>query len=186
MARICRQVIRPLTAVMVVAASCVAGPVAMAQDLPINAFYGYFQGSGIAESSDSLYFGITVRDLDVKIGAEGTGFYVKWTSVIRGGDDLNNPKIRRHTQRRSFAPSSAASVFDGVDRQDPRDNGLAWAYVRDQTLSVNVIQITAAGGYVIQTYNRTLEGTGMHLRFINIANGERQRGVDARLVKVGN
>ena len=48
------------------------------------------------------------------------------------------------------------------------------------------MQITEAGGYVIQTYKRTLKGTGMHLKLINVANGEPQREVDARLVKVGN
>lgn len=162
-----------------------AGPAA-AQDLPINAFYGHFQGSGVAENSDSLYFGVTVRDLDVKIGAEGTGFYVEWTSVIRGGGDPNNPDIRRRSQRMSFVPGRAANVFDVAARQDPRGDGLAWAQIKDQTLSVHVMQITATGGYVIQTYNRTLEGTGMRLKFINVANGEPQREVDARLVKVGN
>ncbi len=161
------------------------GP-ASAQDLPVKAFFGHFQGSGVAENSDSLYFGVTVRDLDVKIGGEGSGFYVEWTSVIRGGGDPNNPDIRRRTQRMSFVPGNAPTVFNVADRQDPRGDGLAWANINGQTLSVHVMKITESGGYVIQTYNRTLEGTGMRLKFINVANGEPQREVDARLVKVGN
>ena len=60
---------------------------AKAQDLSIEAFYGHFQGSGVAENSDSLYFGVTVRDLDVRITPEAPGFAVEWTSVIRGGGD---------------------------------------------------------------------------------------------------
>ncbi len=186
MTRISRCLITSLATAMLFATSWFIAPAAIAQGLPVGAFYGHYQGSGVAENSDSLYFGVTVRDLDVKIGAEGTGFYVEWTSVIRGGGDPNNPDIRRRTQRMDFTPGATASVFNGVGRDNPRADGLAWAQVHDQTLSVHVMQITDAGGYVIQTYNRTLEGTGMRLKFINIANGEPQREVDALLVKVGN
>jgi hypothetical protein len=73
-----------------------------------------------------------------------------------------------------------------VGMQDPRGDGLSWAAINGQTMSVHVIRITESGGYVVQTYNRTLEGTGMRLQFINVADGEPQREVDARLVKVGN
>ena len=102
MTRISRFLTSSLAAAMLITASWLAAPAASAQSLPIDAFYGHFQGSGVAENSDSLYFGVTVRDLDVRIGAEGTGFYVEWTSVIRGGGDPNNPDIRRRTQRDVF------------------------------------------------------------------------------------
>ena len=185
MTRISRCLITSLAAAMLFATSWLIAPAAIAQSLPVNAFYGHFQGSGVAENSDSLYFGVTVRDRDVKIGAEGTGVYVEWTSVIRGGGDPNNPDIRRRTQRMDFTPAPELNVFNATGRDNPRTDGLAWAQIQDQTLSVHVMQITATGGYVIQTYNRTLEGTGMRLKFINVANGEPQREVDARLVKVG-
>ncbi|CAK9060105.1 Uncharacterized protein SCF082_LOCUS31718, partial [Durusdinium trenchii] len=183
MTRFSRFPIAALAAVLLVLAGWLSAPAAIAQSLPIGAFYGHFQGSGVAENSDSLYFGVTVRDLDVKIGPEGSGFYVEWTSVIRGGGDPNNPDIRRRSQRMAFMPDAEPNVFRAVGRDDPRGTGLAWARINDRTLSVHVMQITASGGYVIQTYNRTLEGTGMRLKFINVANGEPQREVDARLVK---
>jgi hypothetical protein len=186
MTRISRFLTTSLAAAMLIATSWIVAPQAIAQALLVNAFYGHYQGSGVAENSDSLYFGVTVRDLDVKIGAEGTGFYVEWTSVIRGGGDPNNPDIRRRTQRMDFKPGADVNVFNATGRDNPRTDGLAWAQIQNQTLSIHVMQITAAGGYVIQTYNRTLEGTGMRLKFINVANGEPQREVDARLVKVGN
>ena len=186
MARTRHYLITPLATVILVAASWLGATAAMADDLPVKSFYGHFQGSGVAENSDSLYFGVTVRDLDVKIGAEGNGFYVEWTIVIRGGGDRNNSDIRRRTQRISFTPGDTANFFNAVGRQDPRGKGLTWAQIEKQTLSVYVMQITEAGGYVIQTYKRTLKGTGMHLKLINVANGEPQREVDARLVKVGN
>jgi len=65
-------------------------------------------------------------------------------------------------------------------------DGLGWASINERTLTVHVLRITGTGGYVIQTYDRTLEGTGMKLKFVNVANGEPQREVEARLVKVGN
>ncbi|MBT6119671.1 MAG: hypothetical protein HOH66_17555, partial [Rhodospirillaceae bacterium] len=45
-----------LAALAVVALSA---PTAWAQNLPLKAFFGHYQGNGIAESADSLYFGVT-------------------------------------------------------------------------------------------------------------------------------
>ena len=64
--------------------SIAAGAVSAA-DPNITAFYGKFQGGGIAENDDSIYFGVTTRDFDFTIGPAGNGFSVEWTSVIRGG-----------------------------------------------------------------------------------------------------
>ncbi len=159
---------------------------AHAQALPINAFYGHFQGSGIAENDDSLYFGVTVRDLDVRIGPEGGGFYVEWTSVIRGGGDPNNPDVRKRTQRVAFSPSNRPNVFASSSATNPMDGALIWARIKDQTLTVNVMRISESGSYTVQTYNRTVSGTGMILNFVNTTDGEPRRQVEARLVKVGN
>ena len=157
-----------------------------AQALPVDAFYGHFQGSGIAENDDSLYFGVTVRDLDVRIGPEGNGFYVEWTSVIRGGGDPNNPDVRKRTQRIAFSPSERPNVFTTASATNPMDGGLVWARIVDQTLTVNVMRISQNGSYTVQTYDRTLSGNGMTLNFINTTDGEPRRSVEARLVKVGN
>ncbi len=181
-----RTASRLLAPVVLLTALALAAP-ANAQDLAKEAFYGHFQGSGVAEDRDSLYFGVTVRDLDVKIGSQAPGFYVEWTSVIRGGGDPNNPDVKRRTARMSFVPGANPGVFNSTDAQDPRSpQGLGWASISERTLSIHVMRITDAGGYSVQTYNRTLEGTGMRLQFVNVSNGEPQREVDARLVKVGN
>lgn len=160
-------------------------PGAHAQTLPIDAFYGHYQGSGIAENEDSLYFGVTVRDLDVRIGPEADGFYVEWTSVIRGGGDPNNPDVRKRSQRVAFLTSDRPNVFTSKTATNPMDGGLIWARIVDQMLTVNVMRISENGSYTVQTYNRTLSGTGMTLKFINTTDGEPQRQVEARLVKVG-
>ncbi|MBO6784872.1 MAG: hypothetical protein JJ899_16600 [Alphaproteobacteria bacterium] len=183
MTRFSLRLLAPAVALLL----AVANTSASAQDLAKEAFYGHFQGSGVAENSDSLYFGVTVRDLDVRIGAEAPGFFVEWTSVIRGGGDPGNPDVKRRTARMSFVPSAEPGIFNATGARDPRGaSGLGWASISGQTLSVHVMRITDSGGYVIQTYDRTLEGTGMRLQFVNVANGEPRRQVDARLVKVGN
>lgn len=164
-----------------------AAPImAQAQNLPVDAFYGHYQGSGIAENEDSLYFGVTVRDLDVRIGPEADGFYVEWTSVIRGGGDPNNPDIRKRSARVAFSPSERPNVFVSKTATNPMKDGLIWARVLDQTLTVNVMRVSDNGSYIVQTYNRTLSGTGMTLNFVNTADGEPLRQVEARLVKVGD
>lgn len=169
-------------ALLVLAASLGAN----AQTLPINGFYGHFQGSGIAENDDSLYFGVTVRDLDVRIGPEADGFYVEWTSVIRGGGDPKNPDLRKRSQRISFQPGERPNVFTSQAAANPMNGGFVWARILDQTLTVNVMSIAKNGSYTVQTYNRTISGTGMTLKFINTTDGEPQRQVEARLVKVRN
>ena len=158
---------------------------AAAADLPLDAFYGRYQGSGIAENRDSLYFGVTVRDLDVLIGAEGSGFFVEWTSVIRSGGDPANPDIKRRTQRMTFVPAPSGSMYYATGSQDPAGDGFVWARIADQTLTVNVMLVRPDGSYAIQTYDRTLSGTGMALKFVNVTNGEPTREVSARLVKTG-
>ena len=161
-------------------------PSAMAQTLPVDAFYGHFQGSGIAENDDSLYFGVTVRDLDVRIGPEAGGFFVEWTSVIRGGGDPNSPDVRKRTQRVGFSPSNRPNVFTSKTATNPMTGGLIWARIKDRTLTVNVMRVSDNGSYTVQTYNRTVSGTGMTLNFVNTTDGEPRRQVEARLVKVGN
>jgi hypothetical protein len=177
---------RPLSRLVALLVLLLAPVTASAADLPIDAFYGRYQGSGIAENRDSLYFGVTVRDLDVVIGAEGNGFFVEWTSVIRSGGDPANPDIKRRTQRMAFVPGPGGRIYFAKGSQDPLDGGYVWARIADQTLTVNVMLVAKDGSYAIQTYDRTLSGTGMALRFVNVTNGEPSREVSARLVKTGN
>ena len=158
-----------------------------AQNLPITAFFGHFEGSGIAEDADSLYFDVTVRDLDVRIGPEGGGFYVEWTSVIRAGGDPANPEVRKKTNRATFFPGAQASVFQAQAGGDVLGGQpLNWARIAGNTLTINVFVIRDDGGYEVQSYDRTLDINGMTLEFTRIRDGEPVRKVEGRLVKVGN
>lgn len=161
---------------------------AQAQDknLPPKAFYGHYQGNGIAESADSLYFGVTMRDLDVVIEPVGQGFTVTWTTVIRQGGDPKNPDVRRKGTEFEFAPTADPQVFVSPGSSDPLNGGqLAWARIEKRTLTV-YLMVIENGVYSVQSYARTLTGEGMELVFRRITDGQAKREVRARLVKVSN
>ncbi len=161
-------------------------PAADAKDASIKAFYGTYQGSGIANSKDSLYFGITMRDMDVAIHAKGDGFIVEWTTVLRQGGTPQNPDVRRKASSITFVPTENPRRFASVDRTDPySDVGMSWARLKGNTLSVFVLTISAEGKYNLQSYARTISGTGMELRFQRIKDGDQSRAVKGKLVKIG-
>ena len=158
-----------------------------AENLPAAAFFGTFQGSGYAENRNSLYFGTTVRDLDVVIAPAGAGFSVTWTTVIRGGGDPDKPDTRRKTQTVVFAPSGQPGVFRSTLSGAPLSgNPYIWARIEAQTLSVYILNITADGAYEMQSYARTLSGYGMELVFSRIRDGEPVRSARAKLTKLAN
>lgn len=165
---------------------CWAGTSARAADLSIAAFFGEFQGSGVAENADSLYFGTTARDLDVVIGPDNTGgaFFVRWTTVIRGGGDPNNPNVRRKTQNIIFKNTPQSGVFRGAGSGDLlRGEPYIWARITDQTMTVYIMKIGESGGYNMQSYARTLSAFGMDLVFKRIRDGEPVRQASAKLTK---
>ena len=64
-----------------------------AGNIQIDAFYGRWKGTGMAETPGSVYFSMTARDLDVLIAPKGEGFTVSWTTVLRQGGDPDNPDV---------------------------------------------------------------------------------------------
>ncbi len=167
-------------------ALCWAGTPAIAADLSVAAFFGAFQGSGIAENADSLYFGTTARDLDVVIDADNTGgaFVVRWTTVIRSGGDPNKPNVKRKSQNITFKNTPRPGVFRGVGSGDPLSGEpYIWARITGQTLTIYILNIDESGGYNMQSYARTLNGFGMDLVFKRIRDGEPVRQASAKLTK---
>jgi hypothetical protein len=150
-----------------------------AEPTAIAAFVGTFTGIGVAESYDDIYAPETVRDLDVVIAARGPDFSVTWTTVVRsvGG------KAKRKTRTLSFASTGVGSQYRNDVLDDPFGDGLAWAGIEEQTLSVFVLNIDAKGGYQLQRYARTLTGLGMDLAFTRKVDGEDLRVVKAKLVR---
>ena len=170
-----------LTAVILVFGTLAA----RAQDLPASAFYGTWEGSGVAENADSLYFAMTTRDFDVVIGAAGDGFTVTWTTVIRSGGDPNNPDIRRRQASLTFEPAARPGVYESTDSGDPLDGGvLSWARIDGNTLSIHQMTLNDSGGFELTTSDRTITSLGMELSFRRLRDGEQVRTVTGRLIKI--
>ncbi len=170
-----------LVAAFLIAASASA----RAADLDIKAFFGTFQGGGVANDADSLYFGVTARDFDVQIAPAGNGFEVKWTSVIRSGGTPSKPDVRRKTSALTFAPTNRPGVWRASDSGDPvGGNNAAWARIGGNKLSVYLMVVLDDGRYELQQHDRTLTGQGMELVFTRLRDGDQVRTVKGRLVKV--
>jgi hypothetical protein len=159
-----------------------------ANDLPIDAFFGTFVGSGLARSDVSDYFGLTVRDLDVTIAAAGGGAVsVSWTTVIRQGGDPDNPDVRRKSANVVLEPSGRGGIYRVQGAGDPlTGENLAWAYVKGHSLIMHSLVIHDDGAYAMQTYKRTLSDLGMALEFTSVSDGTTLRKVEARLTKRAN
>lgn len=157
---------------------------AQAQEVGLAAFFGRWEGSGIAEDPDNLFFSMTARDLDVRIEPQGDGFTITWTTLIRVGDDTANPEIRRREASLTFGPRSAMGFYPALDSGDPLAGGvMSWARLEDRTLTVYQMVMTDGGGYALTRYARTLTAPGMELLFRRDQDGETTRTVRARLVK---
>ena len=156
-----------------------------AQDLPISAFAGTWQGSGVAENADSLFFAVTTRDFDVVIEEAGDGFTVTWTTIIHSGGDPDDPDIRRREASLTFQPSDRPGVYESTDSGDPLEGGvLSWARITGNTLSVHQMALNDGGGFELTTYDRTITSLGMDLDFRRLRDGQEVRSVTGRLIKV--
>lgn len=172
------------TCVAALSLALFAAAPAGAKALSIKAFYGTFKGTGIAENRDSLYFGVTVRDLDVTIQPSGQGFEINWTTVIRRGGNPNKPKVRRKTQKMVFAPAKRPGLFRGEGSGDPLSGKpYSWARIEKNSLITYVLSVNSDGSYEVQSYTRTLVPTGMSFVFKRIKDGEPVRTVKGKLVK---
>jgi len=158
-----------------------------AENLTIDAFYGEWQGMGVAKNPESLYFGETVRDFDVKIGPSGQGFSLTWTTVLRQGGDPNNPNVERKSATVDFGPSAKGQYWAAKDTGDPLSGEAAtWARVAGNTLSVYILSVDETGEPNLQIYARTLTAPGMALKFTRIRGDAPSRTVEGRLVKIAD
>lgn len=165
-----------------------AASAAPQRNLDIKAFFGSFSGSGISEAEDVAYLGVTQRDLDVRIsGAADGGFAVAWTTVLRDGGNAPNPAVRRRATTMNFIPGPRPGLFRATDNGDPLAGGtVSWARISRNTMTIHMFGVRDDGHHEIQTYARTLSGTGMDLVYTRIVDGERQRRVRGKLVKNAN
>ena len=157
------------------------------RDLPIAAFAGRFTGSGIAAGEDADYLGVTQRDLDIQIQAQGNGFSATWRTVLRQGGSPGNPNVRTREVSLTFVPLGRPGVFRANESGDPTaGQALVWARIRGNTLYIYEINMIEDGRLDVQTYARTVSGAGMQLEYTRVLDGERRRIVRGRMVKQAN
>ncbi len=155
----------------------VGGGTAWADSPSLKPFFGTYVGASLMPSVEML-----PRDLRVSIApAKADGFVIEWqTTLFKFGESQ-----RRKSQRLEFRPTkSDPSLYqavppDGTAGMELSENGepFAWAYVQGKVMSIHTLTIIENGGYVLQSYERTLTRGGMKLSFVRVRNGT----VDQRL-----
>jgi hypothetical protein len=180
-------VIRRLAiAALALAAAAFAAP-ASAQDLTIKPFFGSFAGSGVAKSEDSLYFGVSVRDVDVEIRPTADGFRIAWTTVLRQGGDPNKPIVKKNASAAEFVATAKANFFAGKANGDPlQGKSVVWATIKRNTLTAHFVSVDEDGRPEVQSYSRTLTGEGMDLVYSRVVGDEKMRTVKAKLTRQSN
>ena len=155
---------------------------AAAQNAPLSDFAGTYQGSGVAEGRDNVYFTVTARDLDVTIKPTGAGFDVSWTTISHGAE--RGQRVSRKSETVSFIASERPDVFRAAPRVEPLDGEpYYWARVAGRTLTVYAMTIAGNGAYELTSWSRTLTRTGMDLTFRRLSDGEAVRTVRGKLVR---
>jgi hypothetical protein len=172
---------------LVVGLGLSAGPAAAEQNVSIRTFRGNWSGSAVANNRDSLYFGVTIRDLDFKLEGDDNAFTVSWTTVMRRGGTPERPNVRRKETTVRFVPAGTPGVWRAEGSGDPlAGKNTIWARVKGTTLILYFLDVTGAGSYELSRYARTLSGSGMDLEFSLILDGESVRTVRGKLVKQSN
>lgn len=158
---------------------------AHAQSSGIERFLGHFSGSGISENADSIFFAVSVRDIDVTISAEPNGgFKLDWVTITREGGDPNNPSEKRKQTTLVFNPTDRPGVFRASEKGDPLEGSpVWWSRIDGDTLYTYMMMIEDDGSWQVQKYARTVSGSGMTLLFERLKDGEATRQVKGRLVK---
>ncbi|MBM3510586.1 MAG: hypothetical protein FJX61_10705 [Alphaproteobacteria bacterium] len=157
---------------------------AQTPDIPINAFFGRWAGSGVSQTGESIAFQYTHRDLNVNVNPVGNGFSVTWTTVQRQTGDPTKPQESRKLTTLTFVAIGRPNVWRATGSLDPMGiNGYSWAKLRGQTLTINTFAVQPGGSYEILTYDRTLSGLGMQLEFSRLVDGDVKRTVRGQLTK---
>ena len=160
-------------------------PLASAQDY--TPFVGHWQGSGISETDNSIFFAVTVRDLDVVVKPiDDQSFELTWTTVKRESGDPDKPNVKKKSASITFRAHGAPGVYRDIATGDPLQNDpIWWSRVEGTTLYTYQMQIYDDGTWSVQKYIREVGAQGMTLTYQRIADGVPQRQVRGKLVKVG-
>ena len=162
-------------------------PTATAENLPIEKFYGSYEGKALDTFGEQL----EGRDLSVQIEkGKKKGFKLTWTTVIQRKDGRVSRKSHSVTfnitgSENVYASAMRTNVFGKAIPLDPlKGDPYVWATLRGATLTVNALVITDEHGYEMQTYRRTRTEKGIDLVFHRVRDGKRLKDIRGELVKV--
>jgi len=178
-----RSVIRVFAFLVALSAAHAAG----AGESPIAPFVGAYEGTTLATEGE-----VKSRDLSVVIRAfDRDGFEVRWRTLIFKPRD----KVKGRSQVIYFRPhagkptgtyvATPPAVAAGIASDQPLDGRpFAWAFIKNRTLSVHMLTVEDDGGYVMQSYDRTLTETGLALAFTRVHNGQIYKTVHGELERI--
>jgi hypothetical protein len=166
-----------------VASVLLGAAAAEAQGGGIERFFGSYVGEAVSESGD----GLDKRDINAEIAAQGKGFKMSFTVVVKRGTE----KPRRDEYTIAFVPTKRPGIFGSAMRTDvfgnsvPKDplvgDPYMWARLDGDKLWRYALFVTENGGYEMQTYQYTLMPAGLDLRFSRVRDGEVLRTVTGKL-----
>ncbi len=170
----------------VVTSVLVLTSLAQGQDAGIQRFFGNYAGEAISESGEDL----DKRDINAEITSQGKGFKVRFTVVVKRGND----KPKRDEYTIGFLPSKRPNIYSSAMRTDvfgnsvPKDplvgDPYMWARLDGDKLWRYALFVTESGGYEMQTYEYTLVPGGLDLRYSRVRDGEVLRTVTGKLKRV--
>ncbi len=157
-----------------------------APTVPLEAFYGDWTGTGVAEDQDLAFFALMERDLDVQIVAVDGGFQVSWQTLIRSGEDTSDPERRLRVASLVFEPGDRPHLFRARSSGDLlAGETVSWARLHGQTLSVYQMTLNAQGGHELLIFDRQFEDLDdpdrLTVVFRRLTDGELIRVVRGRL-----
>lgn len=155
-----------------------------AKDVSITVFEGDWRGNAISESNVSVNFPITSRDIDVDIRPDSAGgFNITWRTLLRQKGNPSNPQEVLKETTLTFVVTDKTGIWKDSRVGDfYKGDAVSWAQIKNQTLTVYVMEMSEAGDYDMQVYKRTLTGLNMELEFTAIRDGAVRRTAKGRLV----
>lgn len=156
-------------------------------DVSLAAFEGLWEGAAVSESSTSVNFAITSRDIDVEIRPQADkSFTLKWKTLLRQKGQADAPVEVIKETTRTYMPTSDHTVWHGTNGDDLyKGETISWAKLKGQELTVYSLAMRKSGGYDMLIYSRTLTGLGMKLEFKAMRNGELRRTASGTLIRSG-
>ncbi len=170
--------------ILAVLVTLLAAAGAGAQDaLPLEAFFGRWDGSAIGKRVEETTIGYGMRDLDVRISGTAEGFEITWVTVIQApGAGADAEAQRRSTTTRFVRASPSTWDAEGADGPGA-GRSHSWARLEGRSLNVYVLEIDGRGIYQVSRYERTISPAGvMDLRFTRIRDGTTVRRVTGSLL----